>query len=215
LCERETDCSDLGASATCDPVDTAKSACDVSCQTSGDCAGVGPNYACEQGHCRWRPRGSTVGQPCIPSDESRAIYSGSHTSEVMIEDRSDSCAGADVCLVNHFQGRVTCPYGQTSGEALSDPQCALPGGAGPVTIAVSPQLLDRRAADTVTCSCRCDGPAGSGDFCTCPNGFVCTRLFEDLGLGADDLAGSYCVKDGTVWEGSTYEPCNRELANCE
>lgn len=42
------------------------------------------------------------------------------------------------------------------------------------------------------CSCRCDGPEGSGPFCACQEGFRCQPLVDDLGLGSIGLAGSYC-----------------------
>ncbi len=43
------------------------------------------------------------------------------------------------------------------------------------------------------CSCRCDGPEGSGPFCACLEGFTCTHLIEDLGIGNASFAGSYCI----------------------
>jgi hypothetical protein len=43
------------------------------------------------------------------------------------------------------------------------------------------------------CSCRCDGPAGTGPFCACAAGFSCQHQLDDLGLGGAELAGSYCV----------------------
>jgi hypothetical protein len=45
------------------------------------------------------------------------------------------------------------------------------------------------------CSCRCDGPAGTGPFCACASGFVCEHQLDDLGLGGSELAGSYCVRE--------------------
>jgi hypothetical protein len=46
---------------------------------------------------------------------------------------------------------------------------------------------------TGMCSCRCDGPPGSGPFCACGEGFVCRKQVEDLGLEPSPLTGSYCV----------------------
>ena len=43
------------------------------------------------------------------------------------------------------------------------------------------------------CSCRCDGPEGTGPFCACGDGFACEHLIDDLGLGDRYLAGSYCM----------------------
>lgn len=43
------------------------------------------------------------------------------------------------------------------------------------------------------CSCRCDGPEGTGPFCSCGDGFACEHLIDDLGFGSRHLAGSYCM----------------------
>jgi hypothetical protein len=58
---------------------------------------------------------SGVGDPCIPEDEYNPDFAGFKVSEENIESRSFQCS-TRICLVNHFQGRVTCPLGQ---DALS------------------------------------------------------------------------------------------------
>lgn len=55
--------------------------------------------------------GTGVGDPCTPEDEYLTGFSGFSQSEVNVESRSFQCL-TRVCLVNHFQGRVSCPYGQ-------------------------------------------------------------------------------------------------------
>lgn len=155
-----------------------------------------------------------VGDPCIPEDEYRQQVPGYAVTEVNVESRSFQCE-TRVCLVNHFQGRVSCPYGQTldEAEACIDPNntdcrsgtgkgCRVPGTDGDtpedrIQVAVAPQLLARSADDAVYCSCRCDGPDDSARYCECPSGFACVELVEDLGLGSGQLAGSYCIKEGT------------------
>jgi hypothetical protein len=130
-------------------------------------------------------------------------------------------------LIHHFQGRVSCPYGQTAADiGLGDPsdltdddpsvlatsgdwemRCRVPGTTGRVpsdrvTVPVRPQKVERRSTDTVYCSCRCGSPEGrhaQGNLCTCPNGYECVPLIGDLGLAREDLAGSYCVKVGTEY----------------
>lgn len=90
--------------------------------------------------------GSGVGDPCIPEDEYVQGFAGFNESEVGVESRSFQCL-TRVCLVNHFRGRVSCPYGQVSendldGEmkanghaacgnsgTLKDSKECLPGGA--------------------------------------------------------------------------------------
>jgi hypothetical protein len=46
------------------------------------------------------------------------------------------------------------------------------------------------------CTCRCDGPAGAGPFCSCSDGFICRDEVGDLGVSDPALAGSYCVPAG-------------------
>jgi hypothetical protein len=61
-----------------------------------------------------------VGDPCVPEDEFRQDFNGYAVSEVNIESKSFQCE-TRVCIVNHFQGRVSCPYGQSGppGTALA------------------------------------------------------------------------------------------------
>src|SRR5688500_11472615 len=68
-----------------------------------------------------------VGEPCSPEDEYQPAFSGFGVTEVNVESRSYSCE-TRVCLVNHFQGRVSCPYGQTAEEvAAGNFKCKIPG----------------------------------------------------------------------------------------
>jgi len=211
--------------------------------------------------------GSGVGDPCVPEDEYLTTFSGFAVGEVNVESRSFQCL-TRVCLVNHFQGRVSCPFGQTedeynsdsviaagcgpiegsgrskcaalniadpgappnfqcadldadgctdAGSLCSDASCA-PGGfeheracrvpdrdgtelEDRVQVPVDPQFTSRRSEDTVYCSCRCAGPDPSARYCSCPSGFVCEPLVDDLGLGEKgQLAGSYCIRSGTRYE---------------
>lgn len=145
---------------------------------------------------------SSVGDPCIPEDEYRANFSGYSKEEVNVESRSFQCE-TRLCLVNKFQGRVSCP----SGQQREGGGCQTPDGALPVSVPVAPQLVARPPLDAVYCSCRCAGPEGSGltdtgPACECPEGFECTELIPNVELGDRQLAGSYCVKQGTDIEAS-------------
>ena len=63
---------------------------------------------------------------------------------------------------------------------------------------VRPQLVDRPPEKAVYCSCRCDGPDRNVQYCECPSGYVCQKLVDAYGTsGGAQLAGSYCIKDGT------------------
>jgi hypothetical protein len=174
-----------------------------------------------------------VGDPCTPEDEYVQTFSGYKETEVNVESRSFQCE-TRVCLVNHFRGRVSCPYGQSStdtptfdpntGQQVSglpptDPHvCRIPGTSGQlatdaIVVPVPPQLYSRTATatadrtgqgkveDAVYCSCRCANADGNTDdgarYCECPSGFVCRKLIDDVGLGSSELAGSYCIREGT------------------
>jgi hypothetical protein len=52
-----------------------------------------------------------VGDPCIPEQEYDPTFQGFDYHEVNVESKSFQCE-TRLCLVNHFQGRVSCPYGQ-------------------------------------------------------------------------------------------------------
>ena len=152
----------------------------------------------------WGCESGGVGDPCVPEEEYAPDFSGFGVTEVNVESRSFQCE-TRVCLADHFQGRVSCPYGQ-SGDALkrdaSDPsRCRLPGTSGEdpedaVVVEVAAWDLDRPAKDTVYCSCRCAGPDPNARYCDCPSGFECRELVSDFGVGKNQLVGSYCVKAG-------------------
>src|SRR5262249_14304000 len=92
-----------------------------------------------------------VGDPCVPEDEYDQNFSGFAVTETNVESRSFQCE-TRVCLVNHFQGRVSCKYGQTDVEAnmancpqsgKTSQQCFVPGDSSlPICTQVSPQLAD-------------------------------------------------------------------------
>jgi hypothetical protein len=153
-----------------------------------------------------------VGDPCTPEREYDPTFAGFVEQEVSTEGESFQCESR-LCLVNHFQGRVSCPYGQDSnGNAIppATQPCFTPGIGTPVTgpvpadnagKAVSPQCTDRTADKTVYCSCRCadiNGTQANGNFCNCPDGFTCTQLVSSLSAASDQgLTGAYCIKNGT------------------
>ncbi|HEX2673643.1 MAG TPA: hypothetical protein VHM25_22345 [Polyangiaceae bacterium] len=145
-----------------------------------------------------------VGDPCIPEDEYRVEFSGYNAKEVNVESKSFQCE-TRVCLANHFQGRVSCKYGQEAGAG----NCTRPGDKSqPITVAVDAQLKNRTAEKAVYCSCRCDGEDKNARYCKCPSGYACTKLQEDYHLGSAQLAGSYCVRDGTGYDPADSETCS-------
>lgn len=150
-----------------------------------------------------------VGDPCVPEDEYLRDFSGFSVEEVNVESRSFQCE-TRICLVNHFQGRVSCPYGNDTSTINTQKvppekpgDCYIPGsddtiGTPDAPVAVDPQVKARQAADAVYCSCRCDGPDAKARYCECPSGFACVKLVDKLPLGkGGQLAGNYCIREGT------------------
>jgi hypothetical protein len=158
-----------------------------------------------------------VGDPCTPEDEYTTNFPGYEETEVNTESKSFQCE-TRLCLVNHFRGRVSCPYGQSEAAANKDtaamkerndiqPEagepsyCHVPGTSDEghrITIQVNAQIVRRRAEQAVYCSCRCSGADPNAKYCSCPSGYVCEELIQkNEALGAAELSGSYCIKAGT------------------
>jgi hypothetical protein len=151
-----------------------------------------------------------VGDPCTPEDEYEPSFSGFSAKEVNVESKSFQCE-TRLCLVNHFRGRVSCPYGQNDplDPGLEhDRKCFIPGSTDPadqISVAVEPQDSERRPSDSVYCSCRCANIDGSKDdgarYCECPSGYDCEKLIEfNLEGGQAQLTGYYCIKQGSRWD---------------
>ncbi len=168
-----------------------------------------------------------VGDPCTPEKEYDPTFAGFVEQEVSTEGESFQCM-TRLCLVNHFQGRATCPYGQDSmGNGIppvpASNGCVTPGISSKVTgpvqadgktpvnamvgYAVQPQCTERTKDQTVYCSCRCadiNGTQNGGNFCNCPSGFTCTQLVSSLSAASDQgLTGAYCIKSGTEFNSSS------------
>jgi hypothetical protein len=174
-----------------------------------------------------------VGDPCIPEDEYSPTFAGFDEREVNVESGSVQCE-TRVCLVNHFRGRASCPYGQSSAELAALPatdprRCRIPGSVHGVGVPVNPQLVQRSAAayphggdmvkESVYCSCRCANADGGRDdgmsYCDCPSGYSCAPLIDDLGLGKKELTGSYCVHTESKYvPGAIGLECSKAAKNC-
>lgn len=147
--------------------------------------------------------GAPLGAPCVPLLEESTGFAGFAPGEITLDTGTLGCAGG-TCLVNHFQGRVTCPNGQTGpGQGLDGaPACKAPGTCGAVTAQVQAQCANRPASQAVYCSCRCaniDGRTDDGStYCTCPSTMACVQLV--LAVGNDPIAGAYCIAAGTEYE---------------
>jgi len=160
---------------------------------------------------------------------------------VSVESKSFQCE-TRLCLVDHFQGRVSCPYGQDIEGGAPAPSpvtgCVTPAtgiavdgkDSDGVTVdptkqaLVLPQCADRTAANAVYCSCRCanaNGQTNDGaNYCKCPDGFGCTQLVPSIGMMTDQgLTGAYCVKNSAqympgVCTSAASTLCEPSSANC-
>lgn len=132
-----------------------------------------------------------VGDPCIPEAEYDLYFNNFGEADVFAETRSFQCE-TRLCLVNHFRGRVSCPYGQTKEDleaqnALPADQrdlsklCTVPGTSGEappvndqygnqlkvsadvIQVPVATQLISRSPDNSVYCSCRCKNDKGQTD----------------------------------------------------
>lgn len=170
-----------------------------------------------------------VGDPCTPEQEYDPGFNGFDEKEVNIESKSFQCR-TRICLVNHFRGRVSCPYGQAADKTAppnANP-CVVPGTTDPITglksasadpndpnsyndprkkAFVPAECVDRSADKAVYCSCRCADINGNKPsdqvFCDCPDGFTCERLVTSIGQGNEGLTGSYCIKNNTKYDPAT------------
>ncbi len=170
-----------------------------------------------------------VGDPCTPEQEYDKSFNGFAVNEVNVESKSFQCQ-TRLCLVNHFRGRVTCPYGQDgTGQAPTGAAgpCVTPAGVSvdgldkdgkPVDsknlATVEAQCTDRTADKAVYCSCRCANVDGKTDdgakYCSCPDGFACEQLVTSIGATDTGLTGAYCIKSGTKFDRNNSCPvkCN-------
>jgi len=134
---------------------------------------------------------ASLGSPCVPFVEESHNFPGYAVEEVSQDTGTPACGG-NICLAYHFQGRVTCPYGQTDSEIATlrpaaAERCRLPDSTGkmtqlPVDVFVKAQRVDRRADRSVYCSCECSGTDKSKTYCTCPTGMQCEALDSKSGV---------------------------------
>jgi hypothetical protein len=174
-----------------------------------------------------------VGDPCTPEQEYDPSFLGFDEKEVNVESKSFQCR-TRICLVNHFRGRASCPYGQSvdgTEPAGAKGPCTIPGTTTAIDglvpnpdkpdektfrdprkkALVAAQCRDRAADKAVYCSCRCADINGNKPsdqaFCDCPDGFACRPLVTSIGQGNEGLTGSYCIKDKTEYDKDT--ACNQ------
>jgi len=116
-----------------------------------------------------------IGDPCTPEDEYLGTFAGFKVTQENIESRSFQCESR-ICLVNHFQGRVSCPAGQPPKQACGGalPEC---GDAGKCV--ESATFAPECTAETADTDCASLGNGCNAEgFCqcgadTCPENYFC------------------------------------------
>jgi hypothetical protein len=155
-----------------------------------------------------KAKAEPLGSVCVPSDERSPTFSGFIADEVVIDGGSSACASG-ICVVQRFQGRVSCPFGSPAGAG----ECLVPDSNERVSVKVAAQLISRPPSLAATCSCRCAGP-GDGPFCGCGAGMDCVPLVADLGFPGDHDAGSYCLPKGATEALEDWETCSAAPERC-
>ncbi len=111
------------------------------------------------------------------------------------------------CLsyVCHEKGSCQVPKDDETAGDNAGKGCCVPGTDIPIAPSVCGQCNEdksRDAPNAVYCSCRCGVPDGEEEdpnfnFCECPEGFECSEIRKNIGLGDPQLTGKYCIKSGT------------------
>jgi hypothetical protein len=168
------------------------------CGACGAQSAAGPSPVADGGGAH------SIGMPCTPEAESNPMFNGYDLHQISLETSPTTTSGQPVCIAYHFQGRVTCPYGQdATGKAPAGAApCTTP--RGPVTVPVSPQCVDRPASVTVFWSCRCANTQGRTDdgatYCACPSSMSCVQAFTPIGAREEDISGAYCLALGAAFD---------------
>lgn len=129
-----------------------------------------------------------IGDPCIPEDEYNAAFAGFKLTEENIESRSFQCS-TRICLVNHFQGRTSCPEGQDVPKVCIPSNLMNPGkdsgncaklldDVKTTAMCVEADVIAPDCVPPADCSTSKDcasGTCGPNKKCTdpCPSGLAC------------------------------------------
>lgn len=163
------------------------------------------------------PTPGNIGDPCLNPDELYPSVSGHRVNETVLLKPFNACS-TGICLINHVQGRATCPLGQDAPTICAGPNdtscgsglsCVAAGQNGPTCYFTSEDggapVLD--ASDCLsgvcnpvrnTCQCTSDAHCPQGTACDpvtqeCTR-YVCHRPGECQSADATDAenAGKSC-----------------------
>ena len=154
-----------------------------------------------------------VGDPCTPEDEYDPQFAGFKVSEENIESRSFQCQ-TRICLVNHFQGRVSCPMGQdakttcmTPGEKCMDGSTCTE--AGSLSPACDPTKPDGGKGDCAEYGGTCNK---AGKFCECTDhcpdpASICDPKTKQCKTYVCHTKGNCQTTDGSAADNKTKDCC--------
>ena len=111
-----------------------------------------------------------IGDPCIPEDEYNSAFAGFKVTEENIESRSFQCS-TRICLVNHFQGRTSCPEGQKAPTVCHPADPKNPGHAKDDCDPADPKST-ALCVEADVIAPPCDRDCSSAE--DCPNKGACT-----------------------------------------
>ncbi|MFT3923973.1 MAG: hypothetical protein QM778_15675 [Myxococcales bacterium] len=113
-----------------------------------------------------------VGTPCTIKAPCANGVCGFDLHESYLDSKSSQCEKS--CLVKNLDNG-------TNGAIPANPDVLCDEHGQPAGCLTQAQL-DQGSY----CSCRCDGPKDQSGRCECPDGYLCTQLFEH--------GGSYCAR---------------------
>jgi hypothetical protein len=119
-----------------------------------------------------------VGDPCTPEDEYDPQFAGFKVAEENLESRSFQCE-TRICLVNHFQGRVSCPLGQTGPSGMGLTSCSPnedPTGCNTGEDCVISSISVPACTTDTDCQEYGNHCNPNGNFCECQSDTDCINL---------------------------------------
>jgi hypothetical protein len=173
-----------------------------------------------------RPIGSTLsegpgalGDPCLPDLEKGSFFAGFSVAQLSVVSNDFNACQTGICLINHFQGRVSCPLGQAAPEPCKGPNDleSCPGGKKCVEAGVVPVFCEAGVAgqcdayggvcNTLKGACECSADAHCPEGTTCDvatkecKRYVCqnpTAGCQSPEATDDENAGKACCTPGTT-----------------
>jgi hypothetical protein len=146
-----------------------------------------------------------IGAPCPPIEEEKPTFQGFGILEESIVSRFPVCGNGGVCLVNHFQGRVSCPFGQDAPKRCTAVGMGCFGGAVCVPVLIGAPSCDP-SASAAEQAAQCSGAGAcnaEGKFCectpdSCPSDSECDENTKRCTVHVCHVRGSCQTADSTA-----------------